>query len=292
MPSGGNAGKEYKQNRDYDLTNPDEMQNYLTDIEIEYAYGCYDQKDAEACYRLAEFTRAIRSNNKKAGPIFKQSCDKDNHWHSCFKQGVWLLSDAKNDSSDEDRNERLERMRKANEPPQMPKDEVFKEALPYFDKACEGFFKGLSAEILKGGDDLAAVKGAKINEETLMGMGKGCQFAATLRHEKPDLASDSSPRKIEELYTRGCKLKNKDTCFELHRSYLMGDKWAPQNLEKAFDFATKGCDLDDADSCSNLSLMYKNGHGCPQSEQLFKRYNKKYRYLTGALRVPNITFNS
>lgn len=289
-------GSEYKQNRDYDFTDPDEMQKYMSDIEIEYSYSCYDQKDAEACYRLGEFTRSIRTNPKKAGPIFKTSCDKDNHWHSCLKQGEWMLNiGMQNVSCHEDILELRKDFEDKKELPQMPEekwDEVIKEALPYFDKSCEGFFKGLSAEILAKGDDLAAAQGAKLTQETIMGMSKGCQYAAELRHSKPELAKDSSPSKIAELLTRGCNLKNKSCCFELHRSYLMGDKWAPQNLKKALDFASKGCTLDDPDSCSNLSIMYQHGHGCAQSEDLFKRYNKKYRYLTHQLVVPNVNFNS
>ena len=35
-----------------DLTNEEETQEWLNNIEVEYSYACYKEKDADFCFRL------------------------------------------------------------------------------------------------------------------------------------------------------------------------------------------------------------------------------------------------
>jgi len=256
-PLGPKGPVDFKANRNYDLHDPKEMDQYLNDIEMEYSYDCYDQKDVEACYRLGDFAMSVRSNLKAAGPILKKNCDENNHGKSCWQYGVWLMNPNKYCTTHE------EKIHPFKMPP--PTDDEVKEALPYYDKACD------------------------------RDCDRGCYYSAYVRAEKPELIKgymDISPCKIEKLFNKSCTLKNKEACFEMHRSYLMGDKWVPKNLEKAFEYATKACDLDHPDGCKNLSLMYRYGHGCEQSEALYRKFDKKLRYLTGKMKMPKIEFNS
>ncbi|RUS90557.1 hypothetical protein EGW08_001645 [Elysia chlorotica] len=78
--------------RSYDLTDEKQTKEYLRDVEIEYQFQCFDQKEPDGCHRLAEFRENVRKNVDAAGPLFKENCDSKNYPKSCYKYGQCLLT--------------------------------------------------------------------------------------------------------------------------------------------------------------------------------------------------------
>ncbi|KAF7637549.1 hypothetical protein Mgra_00003067 [Meloidogyne graminicola] len=75
---------------------PEEMQQerreYVQNIGIEYRYGCYEEKQPEACQLLGEYFEAIEKKPEEAFNLFAKNC-KENKWpRSCFKYATYCLA--------------------------------------------------------------------------------------------------------------------------------------------------------------------------------------------------------
>jgi len=87
--------KEKIKNKNYDLKfdnttknidwkNPDEVKDYLDNLEIEYSFQCISQKLPDGCHRLANFLELIRGKYKDATEIYKKNCDDYKYSRSCL----------------------------------------------------------------------------------------------------------------------------------------------------------------------------------------------------------------
>jgi cytochrome c oxidase assembly factor 7 len=71
----------------YDLKDPEEAEEYLTNVGIEYRFQCFHEKIPDGCHRLGDFLEAVRRDDVRARKIFKENCEDNQHGHSCFKYG-------------------------------------------------------------------------------------------------------------------------------------------------------------------------------------------------------------
>ena len=80
------------QQRDVDLTDEDQVQDYLDNLGIEYRFGCYQEKSPKSCQLLGEYFESITREFDKALQIFETNCSKNEHGPSCSKAGFYLAS--------------------------------------------------------------------------------------------------------------------------------------------------------------------------------------------------------
>ncbi|XP_076231238.1 uncharacterized protein LOC143177261 [Calliopsis andreniformis] len=71
----------------YNLKSPDDVKEYLKNLHIEYKFGCYSEKNPEACHLLGDYTEAIKQDFNEATKIYKNNCDERNYGRSCTKYG-------------------------------------------------------------------------------------------------------------------------------------------------------------------------------------------------------------
>ena len=80
------------QQKGVDLTDEDQVQDYLDNLGIEYRFGCYEEKSPKSCQLLGEYFESITREFDKALQIFETNCLKNNHGPSCSKAGFYLAS--------------------------------------------------------------------------------------------------------------------------------------------------------------------------------------------------------
>ena len=85
-----------------DLTNAEEVQEYLNNLGIEYRFGCYSEKDPKACQLLGEFMETISKETSKAFQVFESNCIVNNHGPSCNKAGHYKITGTNDIESDPD----------------------------------------------------------------------------------------------------------------------------------------------------------------------------------------------
>lgn len=66
------------------VLDPDEVKDYLDNLEIEYSFQCVSQKLPDGCHRLANFLELIRGKYKDATEIYKKNCDDYKYSRSCL----------------------------------------------------------------------------------------------------------------------------------------------------------------------------------------------------------------
>ncbi|XP_017298491.1 cytochrome c oxidase assembly factor 7 homolog [Diaphorina citri] len=77
-----------------------EIQEYTKNLGIEYRFGCYSEKNPDACHLLGDFLDAIQKDPEKAMKVYKANCDESGYGRSCFQYGRLLMRD-KNFSDEE-----------------------------------------------------------------------------------------------------------------------------------------------------------------------------------------------
>ena len=70
--------------RSIDWRNPEEVKEYLDNLQIEYSFQCLKEKEPEGCLRLANFFENVRSQYKEATDLYKKTCDEYKLARSCF----------------------------------------------------------------------------------------------------------------------------------------------------------------------------------------------------------------
>ncbi|XP_076645060.1 uncharacterized protein LOC143354682 [Halictus rubicundus] len=75
----------------YNLKDPEEVKEYLKNLHIEYKFGCYSEKNAEACHLLGDYEESIKQDYKEAAKVYKMNCDTLNYGKSCTKYGDFSL---------------------------------------------------------------------------------------------------------------------------------------------------------------------------------------------------------
>uniref|UniRef100_A0A8D8WP42 Cytochrome c oxidase assembly factor 7 homolog n=2 Tax=Cacopsylla melanoneura TaxID=428564 RepID=A0A8D8WP42_9HEMI len=92
-----------------------ETKEYIKNLGIEYRFGCYSEKNPEACHLLGDYLDAIQKDMEKAMKVYKANCDDAAYPRSCFQYGRLLMRD-KN----------------------ITEQEKLDVAPSYFEKGCEG----------------------------------------------------------------------------------------------------------------------------------------------------------
>lgn len=65
------------------LKSKEEMIEFIKNIGIEYRYGCYENKNPEACQLLAEYVELIEQNLPKSTKLYRFTCDTYSLGKSC-----------------------------------------------------------------------------------------------------------------------------------------------------------------------------------------------------------------
>jgi len=75
-----------------DFEDEAQVAEYLTRIGIEYRFQCFHEGLPDGCHRLADWLVFGHNKDfKKAGRVFKASCDLYNYGHSCFNYGSYAF---------------------------------------------------------------------------------------------------------------------------------------------------------------------------------------------------------
>jgi len=78
--------------RGVDLRDPEQVDEYLENLSTEYRFGCYSEKNPEACHLLGDFMEAVKEDYAKAGTIYSVNCQEYNFPRSCHKAGSYKFS--------------------------------------------------------------------------------------------------------------------------------------------------------------------------------------------------------
>ncbi|KAM3875909.1 cytochrome c oxidase assembly factor 7 [Diretmus argenteus] len=206
-----------------------EVKHFLDNLEVEYSYQCYREKDPEGCQRLADYFAAVRKNYESAAQVLKHNCETHGHGESCYKLGSYHIvgkggvseclktayscfmrccnSEGKK-SIDGCHNVGL----LAHDGRAMDGGPDFTIARQYYEKACAGGFApscfNLSAMFIPGKyqgstpDMTLALKYA--NRACELGHGRGCANAS--RMYKLGDGTEKDEKKAEELLNKARKL--------------------------------------------------------------------------------------
>ena len=74
-----------------DLTDEEDVKEYLDNLGIEYRFGCYSEKNPKACQLLGEFMESVTRERVQAFKVFEQNCIQNNHAPSCNKAGHYKV---------------------------------------------------------------------------------------------------------------------------------------------------------------------------------------------------------
>jgi len=82
-----------------------------------------------------------------------------------------------------------------------------------------------------------------------------------------------------ELLWNGCRANDTPACFRLSNYYITGKDGVEADMKQAFVYAKMACDKDHMLACHNLSLMYAQGKGIEQNQELADFYKQKTKGL-------------
>lgn len=220
----------------FNFKDESDVKQYLENLDTEYQFGCYREKNPEVCHLLGDYFDAINKEFSKAGSIYKENCDTRNFPLSCRKYGGYLSVGRGLDKAD------------------VPA------AYKYFEKGCElkdstscfnqGILLTSSNEVAK--DPLKAAECFR----------KGC-----------DYDNNMACYHLSSMYLAGIKKPPSPDAKPLpHGHPPVGEYLLEKNMEKAFTFAKKACDLKNIYACANVSQMYTRGDGVEKNIELGKAF--------------------
>ncbi|KAK5638472.1 hypothetical protein RI129_012767 [Pyrocoelia pectoralis] len=215
-----------------------EVKKFITNLGIEYRFGCYSEKNSEVCHLLGDYLEAIDNDYKKASKVYKTNCDEYKYPKSCYKYATYAL---------------LGKGYKQN----------YKDAYRYFEKGCNldhpesCLHQGLLKVTKNDSSDIPVdvLKGMQLLEKACTASnGNACYYLSGMYISgvrKPDIRIKHY-EKVDD-----------DSSYEVKK-----------NMAKAFGYAERGCDLGHIYSCSNLSQMYSRGDGVKKNGELAEKYRK------------------
>jgi len=221
--------------RGVDLTNDDEVQEYIKNLGTEYRFGCYSEKDPKACHLLGDFMEAIKQDYEKAKKIYEINCDEYGMAHSCHKSGGYYFAGRG-----------------------CPRD--LQKAFEFFEKACN-LTPNFPTSCLNAG------LLSQLEAKTQIGGIVSDNMSCMLKSEPADHL------KAINYFKKACDGEIAEGCHRYSSTMLTGIKGVVEpNLAEAHKYALKGCELGSKDSCVNTSIMYTRGDGVPKNERLGRRY--------------------
>eukprot|EP00093_Oithona_nana_P013589 13589.XXX_254551_253704_1 [CDS] Oithona nana genome sequencing. len=196
------------QQKDVDLTDEEQVQDYLDNLGIEYRFGCYQEKSPKSCQLLGEYFESITREFDKALQIFETNCAKNNHGPSCSKAGFYLASGNGGIQPDPDRGY----------------DYLVKGCEENYGKSCllAGMFHKTKFEHpIKTPKDLA--KSTEFFGKACdLGVANGCyNHGSNLRIGLGNVHKDTE--KAAKAFEKGCELDSFECCVNLSLMYKRGD---------------------------------------------------------------------
>merc|ERR1711997_670932 len=76
-----------------DFVDEESMKEYLRKLSLEYRFGCYSEKDGQACELLAEYFDKVEDNQEQAYKINALNCEEREWPLSCYRAGSYKLTD-------------------------------------------------------------------------------------------------------------------------------------------------------------------------------------------------------
>jgi len=225
-----------------DYTSEEEIAAYLTNLSLEYRFGCYEEKSPKSCQLLGEFFESITRETEKAFQVFEANCIKNKFGPSCNKAGHQKILGIST-NPDPDLGYRYlqdgcdagypKACYLAGEFHKLKLDQPIKteQSLPkaaqYFDKACD------------------------------MGLDKACQsYGSLFLSGKGGIEKDLS--KAAEIFDKGCKLDNLGCCHNLAIMYKKGDG-VEQCSEKAEQLMNKVQDIREKMEKEQQRIKFQEG---------------------------------
>jgi TPR repeat protein len=168
--------------RSYDLTDENQVKQYLRDIETEYQFQCLHEKQFDGCHRLAEFREIIKLDVAAGLPLYKENCDSNKYPKSCYKYGQHLLTGKGMPDSKPD----------------------VASALTYYDKSCDLNYAG------------GCFVAAELRMTPTIGCEQSTEKALALYSKACDLKDAASCFKLSNFYLIGQHVsKNLSRAYEL-----------------------------------------------------------------------------
>jgi len=226
--------------RNVDLTKEEEMKQYLDNLGTEYRFGCYSEKDPEACHLLGDYLQAIKQDHTKAAKIYEINCEDHKYGHSCHKAASYK----------------------------------------FVGKGCQRDVEAASALFARGCDlgwpasclNIGMLE--QLQSDTKIGPveGGGIESGGVSQKEMTK-TKEPDHQKALDYFKKACDGGVADGCHRYASTYIGGVEGAVEkNMSEAFTYAMKGCELGHFESCVNVSVMYKKGEGVEANEKLFKRF--------------------
>jgi len=252
-------------------TDPKARDDYFNQVETDYTYFCYDQKDPEACQKRAEFLSTFRSDFVEARAEYDRCCAKYQTPGCCLKSAHFMYYD------------------------ELKKDMLKSMDMDvYWDKiatACAS-------------EDYARSKQQQDNRSEACLIIYNARKALTLQKGKVDdivtknISKNALELNLVERLERTCSipnvLKNWDSCAALS-AIFMNPKFSKipsppvaLDVKRGIEYAVKACEgagngLGHQMSCVNLANLYERGNkmlGVDRNVELSNYFKLKAWYHT------------
>ncbi|CAG0917526.1 unnamed protein product [Notodromas monacha] len=210
---------------------PEDVEEYLKNLGIEYRFGCFSEKRPEVCHLLGDYFEAVSRDFEKAAKIYRTNCDDYKFARSCHKYGNYGFLGRGGVKKGPDT------------------------ALEYYAKGCD---LDLAESCMNGGllcalrnplsphRALDLPRGLKLLEKACtLGQGDACYHLSGMyltgtedgtTVPKPDMT------RAFQYSLRACELGNVFACANTSQMYSRGDG-VEKNEQKATEFKAKAEDL-------------------------------------------------
>jgi len=222
----------------YNLKSETDVKEYLTNLGIEYRFGCFSEKNPEVCHLLGDYLEAIDKDFQKAARVYKTNCDDSQYAKSCHKYASYALLGKGVNKQD------------------------YKEAYNYFEKGCnlnnpdsclhQGLL--LVSKNESNGINTNILKGMELLEKACLRQNANACYYLSGMYISGVKKPNVKVKEYEKL--------NKDS-YEVKR-----------DMKRAFKYTLDGCNLGHIYSCVNLSQMYSRGDGVEKNAELAEKYKK------------------
>lgn len=226
------------------LKSKEEVIKFLENLGIEYRYGCYENKNAEACELLSEFVELVEQNIPKSTKLYRHTCDTYSLGKSCHNYANCLFYGRG-----------------------VKKDYV--KALDYYSKGC---LQGHAVSCFNAGQmqfnehkevrkliprdlEKASIlfeKGCILNSPDSCSYGTFMYQSGFIGTKKPDV------NKAFQLAEKGCQLNELNCCVYLTKAYKEG-LGCEKNETKVQELVEKVKDIGDQlkKSSKNVNEMQR-----------------------------------
>lgn len=221
------------------LKTKEEVIEFLKNLGIEYRYGCYENKNPEACELLAEYVELVERNIEKSTRLYRFTCDTYSIGKSCHNYANSLFYGRG-----------------------IKKD--YAKALDYYSKGC---LTGHAVSCFNAGQ-LHFSEHKQVRAMIPRDMDK----AATLFEKGCTLNNpDSCSLGVYLYYSNFVGTREKET--------KENPELKAEHQAKALKFAERGCKLNELNCCVYLTKAYEEGLACEKNADKLKEVKEKVQDL-------------